>query len=198
MPIEKRIEDYLAKLSRALAGIGEEDRRAIIEEIRSHLEHRAGENRLDEALKALGSPQECARGFREEMKLQAAFADAGPVKTIGALLALASWRATATVGLFVSGVFFLFAVAFAIITVTEIVSPESVGLWIDPANDVFVLGSVDIEPDSTAKEVLGRWMIPFGAACAVVSLLAGQWLGRLFIRLMLKRPRRRGAASSTQ
>ncbi|MEX0644688.1 MAG: DUF1700 domain-containing protein [Parvularculaceae bacterium] len=189
MSSEKRIDDYVHKLSRALSGLGEEDRREILNEIRAHLEHRAGENRLDEALKGLGAPQECARGFLDEIKLQAAFADAGPVKTLGALLALASWRATAAAGLFVSGIFFLFAVAFAIIAVTEIVSPEAVGLWIDPAQDTYVLGVVDLEPGSAMKDVLGRWMIPVASALAVFSVLVGQWLGRLFIRLMMKKPR---------
>jgi hypothetical protein len=31
-------------------------------------------------------------------------------------------------------------------------------------------------------------MIPFAAGMSVISLLIGQWLGRLFIGLMLKRP----------
>jgi hypothetical protein len=188
MSPDKRIDDYVARLSRALTGLSDDDRREILNEIRAHLEHRAGEERLDEALNALGAPQDCARGFLDEIKLQAAFADAGPVKTLGALLALASWRATAAAGLFVSGVFFLFAVAFAIICVTKIVSPDSVGLWIDPARDIFVLGVVDMDEGAPVKEVLGAWMIPFAAGLAIVSLLLGQWLGRLFIRLMMKRP----------
>lgn len=121
------------------------------------------------------------------MKLQAAFADAGPVKTVGALLALASWRATAAVGLFVSGVFYLLAIAFAIVCLTEMVSPESVGFWV--GKDVLAIGIVDVEPGSSVKEILGLWMIPFAAAMAVITLLIGQRLGRLFIRLMLKRPR---------
>ncbi len=188
MSSQKHIDEYIQKLSRALSGLGDDDRREILNEIRAHLEHRAGENRLDEALKALGSPQDCARGFHEEIRLQSAFADAGPVKTFGALLALASRRITATAGLFVSGIFFLFAIAFAIICVTKIVSPESVGLWIDPAQDIFVLGVVDVAPGSAVKEMLGAWMFPFAAALAILSLLIGQRLGRLFVRLMLRRP----------
>jgi uncharacterized membrane protein len=189
MTPDKRIDDYATRLSRALSGLGEEDRRGIVDEIRAHLEHRAAESRLDEAMRALGTPPHCARGFLDEMKLQAAFADAGPVKTFGALLALASWRATAAAGLFVSGIFFLLAVAFAIIAVTKMVSPESVGFWIDPAQNIFVIGVVDIEPESNVREIMGLWLIPFAAAMSVISLLIGQWLGRLFIKLMMKRPR---------
>jgi hypothetical protein len=188
MTSKNRIDTYIRELSRALSGLSENDRREIVDEIRAHLEHRSSEGNLDDAIKALGNPRDCARGFLEELKLQAAFADSGPVRTFGALLALASRRATASVGLFISGLFILFAIAFAFISVAEIVSPDSVGLWVDPAGDTFALGVVDVEEDSEAREVLGAWMIPFAAGMSVISLLIGQWLGRLFIGLMLKRP----------
>lgn len=55
------------------------------------------------------------------------------------------------------------------------------------------IGVVDVEPGSSVKEIVGLWLIPFAAAMAVISLLIGQRLGRLFIRLMLKRPRSGGA-----
>lgn len=188
MTQNNRIDAYIRDLTRALSSLSENDRREIVDEIRAHLDHRDGESKLDDAIKALGSPHQCARGFLEELQLQAAFNDVGPARTFGALIALASRRATATVGLFVSGVFYLFAVGFAFICVAEIVSPNSVGLWIDPAGDTYALGVVDVEEGSGAREVLGAWMIPFAAAISMLSLLIAQWLGRLFIGLMLKRP----------
>lgn len=112
MTQDSRIDTYLAELARALRGMSETDRRDITEEIRAHLEHRAGEGRLDEALKALGAPQACARGFIEELKLQQAFTDRGPATTFATLFALASQRLTAAVGLLLSGVFFLLAFGF--------------------------------------------------------------------------------------
>lgn len=184
MTDKTRIDDYIRAFARGLSPLSESDRNDIVSEIRAHLELRAGEDRLDEAFKALGAPGDCARGFLEEMKIQSAFADGGPAKTFGALFSLASRRALAALGLFVSGVFFLFSAGFAITAIVEIVAPDAAGLWIDPEKNIFALGVVDAEDG--AKEILGRWLIPVAAALSVMSLLAGQWLARLFIRLMMK------------
>lgn len=181
-----KIDGYMKPLARALRGLAEGDRDDIVREIRAHLEHRAGENRLDEALRALGTPEVCARGFIDELKLQTAFADAGPAKTFGALLALASRRVTASIGLFVSGVFYLLAFGFAWTGVMEIVMPEKAGLWVDATANIYAFGVLD-EPSATTKEVLGRWLIPAAAALSVLSFVIGQSLGRFFVRLMMKR-----------
>lgn len=61
MADEKAIETYLKGLRRALRTLSDGDRDEIVAEIRAHLEHRAREGRLEEALKALGSPEKCAR-----------------------------------------------------------------------------------------------------------------------------------------
>lgn len=185
----KRIEDYLRALSRALRQLPERDRDDIVAEIRAHLEHRAGEGKLDAALKALSGPEACARTFVEEMKIQSAFADGGASKTFGALLALASARATAAVGLFFSGVFFVLAAAFVFIAFYEMVSPEAVGLWADPSAGSFFFGTMDDPAPPTARELLGRWLIPVATALAVLSFVAGQSLSRFFVRLMMRRPR---------
>jgi hypothetical protein len=182
-----KIDDYLRGLARALRVLPERDRDDIVAEIRAHLEHRAGEGKLDGAIKALGAPEICARAFIEEMKIQAAFADGGATKTFGALLALASRRATATAGLFFSGIFFVMAAAFVFIAFYEMVSPEKVGLWSDPANGSFFFGTMDEPAPATATELLGRWLIPVASALAVLSFVFAQSLSRFFIRLMVKR-----------
>lgn len=182
------IDAYARALSRALRSLSDRDRDDIVNEIRAHLEHRASEGRLAEAMKALGSPETCARGFLEEMKIQSAFADGGGAKTFGALLALASRRTTAAIGLFFSGIIYVIAAAFVFAAFAELVWPEAVGLWVDPANDIFVFGTVDTSPPT--KEVLGPWMIPVSAAFAVFFFVIGQALSRLFVRLMMrKQPR---------
>lgn len=186
MNATERIDGYMKSLARALRGLDEEDREDIVREIRAHLEFRAGENRLDEALRALGTPEGCARGFMDELKLQTAFADAGPAKTFGALMALASRRATASVGLFVSGVFFLLAFGFAWTGVMEIVTPEKAGFWIDRAADIYAFGVID-DPSGSTREILGRWLLPVAAGLSVLSFVIGQSLGRFFVRLMMKR-----------
>jgi len=201
MATEKKIGDYIKALGRALRSLPEGDREEIIAEIRVHLDHRAREGRLEEAIKALGSPENCARGFLEEIKIQDAFADGGPAKTVGALFALASRRATATAGLFVSLVFFLLAAGFVITAGVEVVAPDKAGLWVNQEAGVFVLGTYDQPPAPPAApgapapppthELLGRWLLPVAAAGAVFSFVIGQWLARFFVRLMAKRGARR-------
>lgn len=192
MTHETRIDSYLRELSRALRGFAEPDRHDILQEIRAHLEHRAGEGRLDEALKALGSPQACARGFLEELKLQQAFTDRGPARTFAALFALASQRLTAAVGLLISGTLFLLAAGFAFTAFYELVTPDRAGLWSNPATGTFFLGVTDADEMPGTRDLLGRWLFPVAAVLTLVSLLIGQWLGRLFIRLMMRRTRTLG------
>ncbi|MFN0025513.1 MAG: HAAS signaling domain-containing protein [Parvularculaceae bacterium] len=186
---EQEIETYIGALTRALRALPEADRADIAAEIRAHLEHRSREGRLAEAVKALGSPETCARGFLEEIKIQDAFADGGPVKTIGALVALASRRLTATAGLFVSLIFFALAAGFGFTAVAEIVTPEAAGLWVNPDAGIFMMGTLDAPPPAT-RELLGRWLFPVAIALAVLSFVAGQWLGRFFVRLMAGRKAR--------
>lgn len=189
-----KIEDYLRALARALRALPERDRDDIVAEIRAHLDHRSGEGKLAEALKALGSPDNCARSFIEEMKIQSAFADGGAVKTFGALLALASRRVTATAGLFVSLIFFLLSAGFAFTALAEIVTPDLAGFWVGPESGTLMIGTFDpppLPPEPGAppppREIMGRWLIPFAAGLSVLFFVIGQWLSRLFIRLMMRR-----------
>jgi hypothetical protein len=189
MSDSKKIDDYLKSLARSLRVLPERDRDDIVAEIRAHLEHRAGKGRLADAMKALGGPEACARTFIEEIKIQSAFADGGPTKTFGALLALASARVTATAGLFFSGIFYILAAAFVFIGFYEMVAPATVGLWSDPANGSFFFGTMEDPPSPTARELLGRWLVPVAAALAVLSFVFAQWLTKLFLRLMMRRGR---------
>jgi len=192
-----KIEDYLHRLSRALRALPDCDRDDIVAEIRAHLDHRASEGKLAEAIKALGAPEDCARAFIEEMKIQSAFADGGPAKTFGALLALASRRGTASAGLFVSLLFFLLATGFAFTALAEIVTPEKAGLWIGPDTNTFIIGTFDPPPVPSVPpapgepgpphEVLGSWLIPVAAGFAVFFFVLGQLSSRFFIRLMMRR-----------
>lgn len=189
-----KIEDYLRGLSRALRALPDRDRDDIVAEIRAHLDHRADEGKLAAALKALGSPEDCARACIEELKIQSAFADGGAAKTFGALMALASRRVTATAGLFVSLVFFLLSAGFAFTALAEIVTPDKAGFWVGPESGTLMIGTFDPPPvpappgaPEPPREIMGRWLIPFAAGFAVFFFVIGQWMSRLFIRLMMRR-----------
>lgn len=186
---DKQIETYLSGLARRLRALPEADRADIVAEIRAHLDHRAREGRLAEALTALGSPEACARGFLEEIKIQDAFADGGPAKTVGALVALASRRVTAAAGLFVSGVFFVLAIGFAVSAVAEVVIPAQAGFWVNEQAGLYIFGTYDGPLTPPTRELLGRWMIPVSAGLSVAAFVIGQWLARVFVRLMAGRRR---------
>ncbi len=187
MTSDEKIGAYVKNLSRALSALSESDRREILMEIKSHLEHRKDENRLDEALEALGSAKDCARGFYEEIRLQEAFTDGGPTKTIGALLTLASRRITAAFGLLAAGVFYIMAAGFAVTGIAEIVTPELAGLWVNAEKGAFFFGIVEPDTTESATELLGAWLIPVAAGLAVFTFICGQWLGRFFIGLMMRK-----------
>lgn len=42
------------------------------------------------------------------------------------------------------------------------------------------------------RDLLGGWLFPVTAILTLLSLVIGQWLGRFFIRLMMRRPRKLG------
>jgi hypothetical protein len=193
----EKVADYVKKLARALRSVPESDRADIVDEIRTHLLHRAREGRLEEAIRSLGPPETCARSFLDEMKIQDAFADGGPAKTVGALLALASRRATATAGLFVSLVFFLLAAGFVVTAGVEVVAPDKAGLWVNKEAGVFILGTYEAPPTPPGapappptRELLGRWLLPVAAGASVLCFVIGQWLARFFVRLMARRKAR--------
>jgi hypothetical protein len=184
---QSKIDGYLRQLARALASLKEQDRTDIVDEIRAHLEQRRAEGRLDEAISGLGAPETCAAGFLEELRLQSAFVDPAPGKTVATLAALASRRLTAAVGLFLAGTFYLLAAGFAVTMAFEVFSPETTGLWFSAERGVLFFGAIDPPDRDNLRELLGRWNVPVSAALAVLSLVIGDRLGRVFIRLMRKR-----------
>ncbi len=189
MSKNKQIDSYMARLQRAMAGVRDMDRADIMAEIRAHLDTRADQGRLDEAITELGSPEACASAFLDELRLQAAFSDGGPAKTLSTLIAMASRRTLAATGLFVSGIFFLLAIGFVITALAEIVSPEMAGLWINDGHDSFsvVIGVMDDKGAVRSGEILGRWLIPVAMALAVLSLILGQKIGRVFLKMLMQK-----------
>lgn len=187
------IEGYLRALGRALSSIQKDDREQILAEIRSHLEIRSEQGRLDEAIRSLGKPDVCARQFLDELRIQAAYADGSPIRSLVTLAGLASRRALAAVGLLVAGMFYMLAAGFLISGIMEFIAPERTGLWIgsDGSQSVLVFGSLGSVPPETVTERLG-WMFPIAAfGLAVISFVIAQMMAHGFLRLM-RRPVRIG------
>lgn len=183
----KRIDEFTKHLSRMLLRMDEASRTEIVAEIRSHLEIRAEEGRLDEAFSALGSPLSCARGFFDELKLQEAYVEGGVRNTIGALMSLASRRIWAAIGLFISAIFFTFSIGFALTAIVEVAAPEFAGLWVGNQPSNFIFGISSLNNSTGMTDILGSWLIPIAIATAVFTLVCGQWLGRYFVAKMAQR-----------
>ncbi|MEL7128084.1 MAG: DUF1700 domain-containing protein [Pseudomonadota bacterium] len=186
----ERIESYTNDLAKALAPVATTDRDEIIREIRAHLEQRADEGRLTEALEGLGSPQACARAFRQELALQDAFDDGSPVRTFRALLANAARNVIASVGLFVTGLFMLIAIGLAFTAFVEIVSPQTTGLWVNAEHSLILFGTLDEGRGDGFTEILGFWYVPLALLAAVILFVVGQKSARLCLGLMIRRNRK--------
>lgn len=181
------VELYLKQLSKALRGLPDDERDDILTEIGAHLEHREAEGKLDEAFLGLGTPAACARAFRDELLLQTAFDDGGPGRTFGALLALATRRFIAAFGLLFASMFLIMSIGMAVTAVMEILTPETVGLWINNSRQEFVFGTIKGAPGYGYSEVLGRWYFPVAIVLAVALYIVSQLTGRGFLKLMIGR-----------
>ncbi|MEO9971041.1 MAG: DUF1700 domain-containing protein [Hyphomonadaceae bacterium] len=181
------IELYLKQLSKALRGLPDDERDDILNEIGAHLEHREDEGQLETALQSLGTPAACARAFRDELMLQAAFDDGGPRQTFGALLSLATRRTVAAFGLLFAGMLLIMSIAMAVSAVVEMINPETVGLWVNNGGQDFVFGTIKNLPGETYSEVLGRWYFPVAIVLAVALYIVSQLTGRGFLKLMIGR-----------
>lgn len=186
----RSIDAYKADLDKALSSVDAADRDEIVREIGAHLEQREQEGRLSEALMGLGSPQECARAFRQELALQDAFADGSPTRTVGALLKNSARSIVASIGLFFTGMFFVFAVGLAFTALVEIVSPQTTGLWVNAENSSILFGTLNAGASHGFEEILGFWYAPVALLAAVILFVIGQKSGRIFLGLMIRRNRR--------
>lgn len=186
MSDQDRISDYLKRLERVLPKASGIDCNDIVNEISTHLEQRAEQGRLDEAMAALGTPQACARGYFEELKVQEAFTDGGIAKTMHALIVLAPRRIVAAIGLFVSVIFYMVSFGFALTAIVEVIAPSFAGFWMDKELGGFIFGISNAASSVGMTEILGRWMFPFAAGLAIFALICGQWIGRYFVSWLAK------------
>ena len=83
--------------------------------------------------------------------------------------------------------FLITSVAIATSAVMEMLTPDTVGLWINNAGQDFVFGLIKSPPGDTYSEVLGRWYFPVAIVLAVALYIVSQLTGRGFLKLMISR-----------
>lgn len=177
------LDAYLTELDQALASMGDDERKEIIQEIRAHLADSAAAEAGDEAqrmagaIRRLGSARVVGQAYLSEALLERASHGLRPGLTAkGLIAALGGGLWMTTLGLvFAFG--YLALTIIAISTIGKLFIPAS-GLWFHDDGGWSL--SFQTMPDS--REVLGWWIVPIGA-----SLTVGGWLAlNALLRVMLK------------
>jgi hypothetical protein len=92
-PSSKEVDDFLRRFRRGLASLPADIREDLVSEMRSHIEERSSQGKLD--LASFGPPEEYASRFVNESVLRTAVARARPWQLVSVLVGRA--RATALV-----------------------------------------------------------------------------------------------------
>jgi hypothetical protein len=178
---EEKIDTYLLEVGSRLRGLGEEQTREIVAELRSHIVERASGNEtlkpggVDAALAALGSPEELARQYVTDTLLARAEVSLSPFRLVDTLF---GWASVSIAGFFVtitSIVGYVIGVVFILVALLKPLHPADAGLWAlhDSTGDLELSVRMGFgTPPSNGHELLGWWIIPLGlvTGCGLVVL----------------------------
>ena len=188
---QQRVDAYLEKVRKGLAGLSREATREIVDELRSHIVEKTAWGgdvaAVEPVLAALGRPEELAAQYMADELLARAANSRSPVLLLRALL---RWASLSAAGLFVTiGCLagYLLGASFALCAILKPLHPHAAGLWRlagDPDAYSLRLGFGDVP--AGARELLGWWIVPLGLLIgAGLSLLTTQfalWSVRLYRR----------------
>jgi hypothetical protein len=184
---KQKIDMYLGRLRRRLAGVNEQEIREIVEELRGHIMDKVAIGGVatadvDAALAALGSPEELADEYLTDNLLARAAASRSPVRILQSLL---RWASLSVTGFFVLGgsvLGYFLGIVFILVAALKPFHPQTAGLWLvrDSAGDPeFSLRLGFGTVPGTGRDLLGWWIVPVGlfVGCAVVTLTTRFALG---------------------
>ena len=197
MTSDTRVDEYLARLRKALSGMALADREDIVEEIRVHIRERAGDEaaNVEETLAGLGPAEQLAEEYRTGLLVQKARRSASPLLVLRACLRWAKTGVEGTVVFFIAIFGYMMGVGFLLLAVLKPIFPKHTGLWVGPHvfDFSFRMGLSTGYPPHTVHEVLGWWFIPVSLVLGSFSILATTKL----IRILMKRFRWRTAFANT-
>jgi len=190
---ETRIDAYLMEVRRRLRGLGEEQTREIVAELRSHIVERAGGNEaltpdgVEAALHALGSAEELASQYVTDALLARVEVSRSPFRLLDTLFA---WASVSIAGFFVtitSVVGYTLGVVFILVALLKPIHPADAGLWAvhDGGGDLELSVRMGFgTPPSNGHELLGWWIIPLGlvTGCGLIVLTTrfALWCVRMY------------------
>lgn len=172
----KESEDFLRRFRRGLADLPADIREDLVTELRSHIEERLAQGKLDPSA-AFGSPEAYASRFLTEEALRSAVSGTRPWQLVSVLLGKLRSTATVVFAVVPLAVIELLALAVAAVGVAKPFSPSHIGLFFYPNGSFGVLGGVS---DAGAMhEVLGWTAMP-------IFIFGGILLFWVCHRLMLR------------
>ncbi|MCU0755943.1 MAG: hypothetical protein MUE46_12595 [Xanthomonadales bacterium] len=177
-----KLGEYARKLRWALAALPEADRDDIVAEMRSHVLDRVDTgSTVDEALAALGTPEDYARAFCENYTVASALSSRRTPHLLHALVEGATHSAGAIAAF--AAIVMLWAVPLlvAYTALLKIGDPSHVGLW--RGQDFFFIGIID-DP-STGTELLGPWITPLAMLLIVAAWLITRSIAVWALRRLL-------------
>lgn len=192
---EQRIESYLNDVQKRLRGLGSEQTREIIAELRSHILERAAAggglttDGVTAALEALGSSEELAREYAKDAVLARAEISRTPLRLLDGLFGWATMSLAGFVVLIITVLGYFLGAAFVIVAGLKPFHPATAGLWSlsDRPGDLQLslrmgFGTVP----ATGHELLGWWIVPLGLAAGcglvVVTTRFALWCVRMYRR----------------
>jgi hypothetical protein len=168
---QAKIEAYLSSVRGRLRGLSVEDKREILEELRSHIMDKAassGEQRgaaVEAALTSLGSPEELAREYVTDELLARAEVSRSPWQLLDSLFRWASMSVAGFYVLLGSIVGYFMGTAFILVAALKPFHPETAGLWLSrdaTGERTFSLRMGFGTVPAGMREVLGWWIVPIG------------------------------------
>jgi hypothetical protein len=192
---KRKIEIYLDRLRKRLAGINEQEVREIVEELRGHIMDKVATGgeataaEVDAALAALGTPEELANEYLTDNLLARAAASRSPLQILQSLL---RWASLSIAGFFVlagSMMGYFLGIVFILVASLKPFHPQTAGLWLfgDSAGESEFSLRLGFGPAPDAStDLLGWWIVPVGlfAGCAAVTLTTrcALWCARQYRR----------------
>jgi hypothetical protein len=192
---QQKIDAYLKTLREGLSGLGDEDARDVVEEIRSHILDKAAVGgdiapaAVASAIAALGTAEELASQYVTDDLLMRARISRSPWVILRSLF---RWASLSLAGFFVlisSLAGYLLAGSFVLCALLKPIHPQAAGLWRLPDPEDVYSFSLRLgfgPPPTGGKEILGWWIIPIGLIIGMGFVLLtfrfGLWSLRKFWR----------------
>jgi hypothetical protein len=178
---EQKIDLYLSKLRRRLAGVNPQIIREIADELRGHILDKiaaAGEvtpAAVDATLARLGDPEALADEYLTDNLLARATASRSPLRILHSLLRWASLSLAGFLVLTASVMGYFLGIVFVLVAVLRPFHPQTAGLWLLPGtagDPEFSLRLGFGTVPAAGRDLLGWWIIPVGliGGCGVVTL----------------------------